>query len=71
MGRRILVVEDEPFVREVIAEILTDEGFSVTQAACGDEAAGLIDDLAAELRGIRGMGRRHGNTFRESGRRVH
>lgn len=45
MGRRILVVEDEPFVREVIAEILTDEGFSVTQAACGDEAAGLIDDL--------------------------
>lgn len=43
MGRRVLVVEDEAFVREVLAEVLASEGFEVTEAACGDEAAGLID----------------------------
>ena len=43
MGRRVLVVEDEDFVREVLAEVLASEGFDVTAAACGDEAAGLID----------------------------
>ncbi len=43
MGRRVLVVEDESFVREVLVEVLAGEGFEVTEAACGDEAAGLID----------------------------
>lgn len=43
MGRRILVVEDEPHLREAVSEALTQEGFHVTQASCGDEAAGLID----------------------------
>lgn len=43
MGRRVLVVEDEPFLREAVSEALANEGFRVTQAACGDEAAGLID----------------------------
>jgi len=43
MGRRVLVVEDEAFVREVLVEVLAGEGFEVTEAACGDEAAGLID----------------------------
>ncbi len=43
MGRRVLVVEDEAFVREVLAEVLASEGFEVTEAACGDEAAGLMD----------------------------
>ncbi len=39
----------------------------------GRIAAGThqIDDRATQLRGIRGTGRRHGNTFRESGRGVH
>lgn len=41
MGRRVLVVEDEPLVRAMIAESLTGEGFDVTEASCGDEAAGL------------------------------
>lgn len=43
MGRRILVVEDEPLLREAVSEALALEGFRVTQAACADEAAGLID----------------------------
>ena len=43
MKRRVLVVEDEPHLREAVAEALALEGFSVTEAASGDEAAGLID----------------------------
>ena len=43
MGRRILIVEDEPHLREAVSEALANEGFHVTQACCGDEAAGLID----------------------------
>lgn len=43
MGRRVLVVEDEPHLREAVSAALTQEGFHVTQAASGDEAAGLID----------------------------
>ena len=43
MGRRVLVVEDEQHLREAVSEALTQEGFHVTQASCGDEAAGLID----------------------------
>ncbi len=43
MGRRVLIVEDEEFVRSVLCEVLSSEGFDVTEAACGDEAAGLID----------------------------
>ena len=36
-------------IREMIAEGLTDEGYVVTSAACGDEAAGLIDDMHFDL----------------------
>ena len=43
MGRKVLVVEDEPHLRAVVAEALALEGFEVTQAASGDEAAGLIE----------------------------
>ncbi len=43
MGRRILVVEDEPMLREAVSAALALEGFEVTQAGCSDEAAGLID----------------------------
>jgi len=43
MGRKVLVVEDEPHLREAMAEALALEGFDVTQAASGDEAAGLIE----------------------------
>ncbi len=44
MGRKVLVVEDEPHLREAVAEALALEGFDVTEAASGDEAAGLIGD---------------------------
>lgn len=44
MNRRVLVVEDEPHLREAVSAALALEGFSVTEAADGDEAAGLVDD---------------------------
>ena len=44
MGRKVLVVEDEPHLREAVSAALALEGFNVTEAANGDEAAGLIED---------------------------
>lgn len=48
--RTILVVEDEPLVRLVIAEALRDQSFCVVEAASAEEAlmvlaAGLVVDL--------------------------
>lgn len=34
---RILVVEDDPDIRQVLGELLADEGFEVVEAGCGDE----------------------------------
>lgn len=38
----VLVVDDDPFIREVIAEILQDEGYTVTQTANGEEALSYL-----------------------------
>ena len=38
----VLVVEDEPAIREVVADLLQDEGYAVRQAADGLQA---IDEL--------------------------
>ena len=42
----VLVVDDEPGIRELLGEILTDEGFSVSTAASGEDA---LAALATEL----------------------
>jgi len=34
----ILIVDDEPDIRNLISDILADEGYSVATAANGDEA---------------------------------
>ncbi|MCB8874555.1 response regulator [Acidisoma silvae] len=39
----ILLVEDEPLIREIMAESLADGGFEVIQVASGDEAVALMD----------------------------
>ena len=38
----VLVVEDEPIVRELMAECLADAGFEVEEAESGDEAVEMI-----------------------------
>ena len=40
----ILLVEDEPLIREVMTESLQDAGFEVMQAESGDHAVELIGD---------------------------
>ena len=41
----VLVVEDEPAIREVVADLLQDEGYAVRQASDGLQA---IDELQAD-----------------------
>jgi CheY-like chemotaxis protein len=45
----VLLVEDEQIVRSLLAETLGDAGFSVTEAECGDDAAVLLGDRAADF----------------------
>ncbi|MEP9367972.1 response regulator [Xanthobacter sp. VNH20] len=50
MPRTILVVEDEPLVRLVIAEALRDQGFRVVEAASAEEAVlALASGIAVNL----------------------
>ena len=41
-GKRILVVEDDRDLRDALAEILRDEGYSVSSAGHGEEALSLL-----------------------------
>lgn len=41
--RRILVVDDDPAVRELVAAYLTDEPLQVVHAGSGEEALALTD----------------------------
>jgi len=43
--RTILVVEDDPDVREITAEVLRQEGASVVEAVDGADALTKLDDL--------------------------
>ncbi|MEK6630545.1 MAG: sigma-54 dependent transcriptional regulator, partial [Acidobacteriota bacterium] len=47
--KHILLVEDEPALREVIAEQLTDRGFHVEQAASGDQAIARLGEFAFDI----------------------
>lgn len=44
MPCRILLVEDEPDIRSIMADTLGDAGFDVTATCTGDEAAILMAD---------------------------
>ncbi len=46
---RVLLVEDEPAQREVLAYNLEAEGFSVARAETGDEAMLLLDEEAPDI----------------------
>jgi DNA-binding NtrC family response regulator len=47
--RRILIVDDEPSVRDVMATVLMDAGYSVLTAADGHIALEIIDDASPNL----------------------
>jgi CheY-like chemotaxis protein len=43
-GGRVLLVEDEVLLREILADELRDEGFDVVEAGTGDEAIRLLEE---------------------------
>lgn len=49
LSQSVLVVDDEPMVREVLAQYLTHDGFVVVEAADGDEAVRILDSSQPDL----------------------
>jgi DNA-binding response OmpR family regulator len=47
--RPVLVVEDDPGVREFVVSVLVRQGYRVVAAASGEEAAELLDGERAQL----------------------
>jgi two-component system, response regulator PdtaR len=50
--RRVLVVEDDAFLRDMIADILAEAGFATNRACCASEALDLLQnqpDIAEEI----------------------
>jgi two-component system, sensor histidine kinase and response regulator len=45
-ARTVLVVDDEPDLRETLGEVLQDEGYTVELASNGQEALNLLPALA-------------------------
>jgi len=49
LGRRVLVIDDEPQVRATVSEALELEGYDVTQATNGMEALALLASREPEV----------------------
>ncbi|MBI1873497.1 MAG: sigma-54-dependent Fis family transcriptional regulator [Acidobacteria bacterium] len=47
--KHVLLVEDEPLLREAVAEQLMDHGFQVEQAATGEEALDRLAEFAFDI----------------------
>ena len=43
-GRRVLVIDDEPSVRDVVVSVLRRHGYTVEEAGDGQAALGLLDE---------------------------
>jgi len=46
---RIIIVDDEPLIREMLEEVLTGAGYEVTCAADGRKAAKLMQEVFYDL----------------------
>jgi DNA-binding response OmpR family regulator len=69
----ILVVEDESDIREMLVEVLRDEGFQIIEAATADAAVELLNlaGLGLVVTDINLPGRRDGIDLALAARRVH
>jgi len=45
----VLVVEDDPNIRDLLTDVLTDEGYNVVAAASGGEALGALSTIWPDL----------------------
>ena len=48
-GEKLLIVEDEESIREVLKEILEDRGYRVYTAASAEEGLSVLDDAEIEV----------------------
>ena len=48
----VLVVEDEPLIRETLEEVLGEAGYAVTAAATGEEALRLLNAEGQDFRAL-------------------
>lgn len=48
-GRNILVVEDDVAIRDLLIDVLTDEGYTVRIAGDGEEALAILEDWPPAL----------------------
>ena len=48
-GDRILVVDDDESIRQIVRLCLSDEGYRVTEAANGEAALAVLDEFQPEL----------------------
>jgi CheY-like chemotaxis protein len=48
-GKLVLVVDDEPFLREIVRTLIEDEGGSVIEAFDGDSAFALLQAQRVDL----------------------
>jgi len=49
MGKRILLVDDEPDIRSLYKRIIEREGYKVSTAASGSEALKTLEELSPDL----------------------
>ena len=49
MTKKILIVEDDKFLRELIARKLTDEGFEIVEAVDGEDGIKKIKETKPDL----------------------
>ena len=49
MAQRILIADDEPDIRSVLALYMENAGYEVVEAADGGEALGVLEDQAVDL----------------------
>jgi DNA-binding NtrC family response regulator len=49
MNERILVVDDEPDIRNLVSDILTDEGYQVQAAATANKAREFVQEADYDL----------------------
>ena len=48
----VFVVEDKDFIQHLLEEALTEGGFAVTSALCGEEAMAMLDREGADYRAL-------------------